>query len=95
MILVYSSDCGYCQAIKRAVAGLDVSNQVELVPIESDRGRQLVTDVHGEYVHSPHLLTDEYVYYGVGPVAKQLALRFPNIMLGNRKDRISRAMSRF
>jgi hypothetical protein len=54
------------------VEGVDVGKNVETVPIESERAKEMIEDHHGEFVNSPHLFTEEMVYYGVAPVAKAL-----------------------
>jgi hypothetical protein len=68
--LVYSGDCPYCRAIARGVETIDRRDTIETVPIENERGTELVTDHHGGYVHAPHLFTSELVYYGIVPTAK-------------------------
>lgn len=70
--LVYKGSCPYCQAVASAVEAVDVLGKVQTTEIESERGRRLVEKHHGEYVLSPHLFTDELVYYGVTPTAKGL-----------------------
>lgn len=72
MELVYKEECPYCLFAADTISRLDAFDAIETTPIESARGRRLVEDHHGEYVESPHLFTDEYVYYGVIPVAKAL-----------------------
>lgn len=69
--LLYSGECPYCNAIGNAVDKLDRSGDIECLPIESEKGQDMVIEHHGEYVHAPHFFTDERVYFGVGPVAKQ------------------------
>lgn len=71
--LVYSESCPYCLFAARTLGRIDVGGKVRLTPIESERGRELVEDHHGEYVHAPHLFTDDLVYYGIGPTLRGLA----------------------
>jgi predicted DCC family thiol-disulfide oxidoreductase YuxK len=68
--LIYDGSCPYCRSVASMVSAADIRNQFRLTDIESERGRELVTDHWDEFVHSPHLFTESYVYYGVGPVAK-------------------------
>jgi len=95
MQLLYSDSCQYCRTAAAAVRAADLAGRVETLPLESERGRALVEDVHGEYLHSPHLLTDEMVYYGVGPVLRALATRLPGLTLGGLPRATRRAFGRF
>lgn len=70
MELLYSEECPYCRTAAGVVRTLDIPGWVETVPIESMRGEAMVQQHHGEYVHTPHLFTEERVYYGVGTTAK-------------------------
>lgn len=70
--LVYSETCPYCLTAKTIISALDVRNTLDYVPIESDEGQQMVRAFHGEFVDAPHLFTDDWVAYGVGPVGKRL-----------------------
>lgn len=79
MELVYSEECPFCRRIAAAVDALDPGGLVTLTPIESKRGRWLVNDHHGEFVHSPHLFTNSMVYFGIKPVARQLAIQLPRV----------------
>ena len=70
--LIYKGSCPYCTMAASAVEGVDVGSNVETLAIETDRAREMIEDHHGEFVNSPHLFTDNMVYYGVSPVAKAL-----------------------
>lgn len=83
--LVYKHSCPYCRAIVKVVKILDPAGVFTPVRLESDLGRNLIEDHHGEMVNSPHLFTDEYVYYGVKPVAKAVLRRLPRAVLPIRK----------
>lgn len=70
--LIYKGECPYCRLAASTVEGADIFNNVETVPIESERAMLLIESHHGEFVNSPHLFTEDMVYYGVTPVAKAL-----------------------
>lgn len=82
MILIYSESCWYCLTVARTINKMDVPNTVETVPIESDRGERMIEDHHNEYVHAPHLFTEDRVYYGVRPVATGLLKEYPGEAFG-------------
>ena len=70
--LIYKGECPYCRMAASVVEGADLGGNVETVPIESERATLLIEEHHGEFVNSPHLFTEDMVYYGVAPVAKAL-----------------------
>lgn len=74
--LIYSHECPYCRRIAMAVNAIDRNDDIRLTDIDSERGKQMIEDHHGEYIHAPHLFTEELVYYGVGPTARGLAKHF-------------------
>lgn len=82
MILIYSETCPYCLMIGRAIDKLDVAGNVETLPIETDRAEKMIEDHHGEYIHAPHLFTEDRVYYGVRPVATGLLKEYPGEAFG-------------
>lgn len=79
--LVYSGECPYCRTIAAAISAADVSGRIRTLPIEDGLGREMVEDHHGEYVHAPHLFTEEKVYFGIAPVARGLAEEVPKAYL--------------
>ena len=74
--LIYDSQCPHCRRIKRAVELADLRGTFRMTPIDSDRGRALIEDTHGEFIEAPHLYTDELVYYGVEDAARGVAKEF-------------------
>lgn len=78
--LLYSGDCPYCRAVSRVLKAIDFRGHIDHEPIESAKAGEMVKNHHGEYVHAPHLFTDDLVYYGITPtavgVAKELAKRY-------------------
>lgn len=80
--LVYDGSCPYCRAISQAVGALDLRGSVTRTDINTERGRRIIEDHHGEFIDSPHLFTDRYVYYGVTPVAKALGVSLPKTYVG-------------
>jgi predicted DCC family thiol-disulfide oxidoreductase YuxK len=86
MELVYKESCPYCRAIARGVDVADIPDRIRLTAIESERGRSLIEDHHGEYVEAPHLFTSDLVYYGVAPTAKGLAKEYPKALFGGQSS---------
>jgi len=75
--LVYDGECPYCRAIARWVRTMDLRNRFRLTDINSGRGRLLVESHHSRFVDTPHLFTDELVYYGVKPTARGVFKELP------------------
>ena len=84
--LLYSGECPYCRAVARFVNAVDVGGEIKTTPIESERGHELVENHHGEYVHAPHLFTDDIVYYGVKPVVKGMVRHVPKEYLSSERS---------
>lgn len=81
--LIYDGSCPYCLAIARTVDTLDVRDRIRTTDIHSERGRALVESHHnGEFVDSPHLFGEKYVYYGVRPVARAVGVALPKSYAG-------------
>lgn len=90
--LVYDGDCPYCRRIASLIDGLDPGDMVRLTDIESERGRRLIEQQHGRFIHSPHLFTPEYAYYGLGPVARRLAIVMPQVTALGLARRLRQAL---
>lgn len=80
--LIYDGECPYCRAIKAGIRASDIRGSITYTDINSPRGRALVEEHHGEFVDSPHLFTDQYVHYGVVPVARAVGVTVPKSFVG-------------
>jgi len=83
MDLIYKASCDYCTAVASVVETIDVAGEIDTIPIESEEGRILIEAHHGEMVDSPHLFTDDRVYYGVGPTTRGIFVELPKAYIAD------------